>query len=49
MQIADALIVFFKLCVGISTGCVLVLILLVILWAMMWIINKARRHFYRRW
>ena len=48
MQIVDAMMVFFKLCVGIAMGCVLVLILLVILWAGMWLIKKGRRHFYRR-
>ena len=47
MQIADALMVFFKLCVGIAIGCVLVLILLALAWIAGWAILKALE--YIRW
>lgn len=47
MQIVDALIVFFKLCVGFSTGCVLGLIMLALVWVAGWAILKVWE--YIRW
>lgn len=49
MRIVDAIMALFKLIVWGAAGCGMLMATIALLWAMIWIINKARRHFNRKW